>query len=58
MWQVHPCGMHAFMPFGKDMLQYSRDFVKFIKALTGVDPSEAGNAWLKQHHINVDISYL
>lgn len=50
--------MHAFMPFGKDMLQYSRDFVKFIKALTGVDPSEAGNAWLKQHHINVDISYL
>lgn len=54
--QCHHCGMHAFIPFGKDLIQYSFLWLRVLEA-AGTPRYKQAEVWLKQHHINVDISY-
>lgn len=50
---VYQCGMHAIIPFGKDLCEFIFNHLQ-------QNPCSMSqlNQWLRKHHINVDFSYL
>ena len=56
MHQIHHCGMHAIIPFGKDILQRSFEHLQYQEQL-GEPVWEAASQWLRRHNISVDITY-
>jgi hypothetical protein len=56
MDQIHHCGMHAIIPFGKDILQRSFEHLQRCEGAQHPLWLQA-QQWLKKHHISVDIAY-
>jgi hypothetical protein len=57
MYQIHHCGMHAIIPFGKDLCQLILDHLLRIEESGNSRMLEAAS-WMHRHHINVDVTYL
>ncbi|EFE48794.1 hypothetical protein NEIELOOT_02448, partial [Neisseria elongata subsp. glycolytica ATCC 29315] len=57
IWQIHHCGMHAIIPFGKDLLALCFNHLYALQT-AGSNLFGRAQQWLDSHHINVKIEYV